>query len=161
MMEYPGTFCKEVGFCCNSIITKQVEKPSPLTNGIVVEIFNFTKKNCYFLKHFVEVLFMLNEECKNMSPSILKSKVNSVLECKKKLVSKKKVPSFQTLELLNKDFNVCLNTVKSIIESLNSVQTANGCEHICAALNDEGLFQIKGIQTDIGDGDECGNDTKE
>ncbi|KAH3824126.1 hypothetical protein DPMN_125954 [Dreissena polymorpha] len=61
--------------------TKQVKKLSLLTNGIVVEIFNCTKKNGYTLRHFVELLCMLNNDCKNVFPSTLTSKENSVLEC--------------------------------------------------------------------------------
>ena len=56
--------------------------------------------NGYNLQHFVVMLYMLNDDCKNMFTLTQTSKVNRILENKKKLVCKKEVPGFQTVEQL-------------------------------------------------------------
>ncbi|KAH3806871.1 hypothetical protein DPMN_135199 [Dreissena polymorpha] len=88
-MDYPGPYCKDVGLTCSAIINKQVEKSLTLTNGIVLEIYNLTKKHGYTLKHFVQVLSLLNKECQNIAPSTLTSNVTSVIVSKNKLVTRR------------------------------------------------------------------------
>ncbi|XP_060599218.1 putative leucine-rich repeat-containing protein DDB_G0290503 [Ruditapes philippinarum] len=89
-----GPFCKQIGLHINSLDEINPLRNSHILNGVILELFSHFK-NC---TKIVDVLIRLNPDLSAVNINTLKSRINCVIEIKKKLVSKKKVKGITSLE---------------------------------------------------------------
>ncbi|XP_045201441.2 uncharacterized protein LOC123555002 [Mercenaria mercenaria] len=134
-MEYPGPYCKSAGITNCQVLEKKLPKTDKVTNGLVLELFNFTKNRKWSLNEFVQVLGQINYDFCNANISSVSSKINKVSGQKKSLSHKKKVKGVKNVDdLLGRlfvppSFNKnksedpeTLNVIKQCLDPLKQIE---------------------------------------
>mgnify|MGYP000517735428 CR=1 FL=1 len=90
-MAFRGPLCEAANIKITDLnLTVERNQSIQLNNGIVIELFYYSKTLDYTLHQFIECLKQFNENVACLIFSTLLSRVNSVIDKKKKLCAKKK-----------------------------------------------------------------------
>ncbi|XP_060590998.1 uncharacterized protein LOC132745980 [Ruditapes philippinarum] len=108
-----GQFCQKIGLSTNTLDQIKPLTHSHILNGVVLELYLYYK-NC---AKIADVLIRLNPDLSAVNANTLKSRINRVVEIKKKLTSKKKVKGITSLEDLKCKVFDCTTPVNSGFEA--------------------------------------------
>ena len=106
---YPGPFCEKYGLSKDQLLNR-VDSLVPvisLQNGTVLELRTFLNKNRKSELDFTKILTSLEPRLSDINQKTLISKINRLVEQRKKLSHKKKVAGFKdATDLLNRLFEL-------------------------------------------------------
>ena len=106
---YPGPFCEKYGLSKDQLLNR-VDSLVPvigLQNGTVLELCTFLNKNRKTELDFTKILISLEPRLSDINQKTLISKINRLVEQRKKLSHKKKVAGFKdATDLLNRLFEL-------------------------------------------------------
>ncbi|XP_045190091.2 uncharacterized protein LOC123547228 [Mercenaria mercenaria] len=142
--EFIGPFCKELGLQLHTIADIKPLTNCHILNGVVLELYTQYRN----ISKVVDVLVRLNPELSTIHVNTLKSRINRIVEIKKKLVSKKKVKGVTSVDDLKRQIfeNV---PVKKKLYVTPCKNLNKSCENSSADLTDEiALLSPRGSEID-------------
>lgn len=114
--DFPGPCCKEIGLTTEHLsdVTHIAPFTGSITNGLKLELLS-----CCTLTKLIQILGLLNPELTAVHPNTLKSRVNRVLDVKKRLVSKKKAKGVKCVDDFKQQvFHFCGKSTTEIKKQL-------------------------------------------
>lgn len=172
-MAYPGKYCELAGINNDAILTKSLPKTT-ITNGLVLELYTYTKQQNWTLNEFVHILSKLDERFTSANVTSVVSRVTKLNEQEKALSHKKKVKGVKNLtELLSGVFvppkSNNHNTKQADSEPKDVVQTSSSvlCENsipslqtLCGTGSTCDLAVNVSVQTEVSEEEDSKNITK-
>ncbi|XP_045209132.2 uncharacterized protein LOC123561044 [Mercenaria mercenaria] len=100
MADFPGAFCKQFNLT-TELLKESTNIPnigSTVPNGLVIELKSFCDKSGRTIEDLFKILCKLNVEFCASNSKAINVKITRLLDAKKKLTSKKKVPGFKNVQ---------------------------------------------------------------